>query len=200
MGSDSRSEKFCDEHKTVRLMSNLEEKKISSAKIFEGKLINLFLDDVKLPNGEKSTREWVDHPGAACVVPILPTGEICLIRQYRYAPKQEFIEIPAGKLDKGELPLDCAKRELAEEIGYVANKLTFLTKIYPAIGFSNEVMWMYLGENLVKTKRRLDSDEFLELAPFSVEEAFRMVKSGKIVDVKTMIGIMWYHQLINVKK
>ena len=82
MGSDSRSEKFCYEHKTVRLMSNLEEKKISSAKIFEGKLINLFLDDVKLPNGEKSTREWVDHPGAACVVPILPTGEICLIRQY----------------------------------------------------------------------------------------------------------------------
>ena len=200
MGSGSRSKKFCNEHKTVRLMSNLEEKKISSAKIFEGKLINLFLDDVKLPNGEKSTREWVDHPGAACVVPILPTGDICLIRQYRYAPKQEFIEIPAGKLDKGELPLDCAKRELAEEIGYVANKLTFLTRIYPAIGFSNEVMWMYLGEDLVKTKRRLDSDEFLELAPFSAEEAFRMIKSGKIVDVKTMIGIMWYHQLINVEK
>ena len=200
MGSGARSKKFCNEHKTVRLMSNLEEKKISSAKIFEGKLINLFLDDVKLPNGEKSTREWVDHPGAACVVPILPTGDICLIRQYRYAPKQEFIEIPAGKLDKGELPLDCAKRELAEEIGYVANKLTFLTRIYPAIGFSNEVMWMYLGEDLVKTKRRLDSDEFLELAPFSAEEAFRMIKSGKIVDVKTMIGIMWYHQLINVEK
>ena len=111
--------------------------------------------------------------------------------------EEEFIEIPAGKLDKGEMPLDCANRELAEEIGYVANNLTFLTKIYPAIGFSNEVMWMYLGEDLVKTKRQLDSDEFLELAPFSVEEAFRMVKSGKIMDVKTVIGIMWYHEFIN---
>ena len=197
MGSDFRSKEISNEHRRIRLMSNLEEKKLSSTKIFQGKLINLFLDDVKLPNGEKSTREWVEHPGAVCVIPILQTGEICLIRQYRYAPKQEFIEIPAGKLDKGEMPLDCANRELAEEIGYVANNLTFLTKIYPAIGFSNEVMWMYLGEGLVKTKRQLDSDEFLELAPFSVEEAFRMVKSGKIMDVKTVIGIMWYHEFVN---
>ena len=95
------------------------------------------------------------------------------------------------------MPLDCANRELAEEIGYVANNLTFLTKIYPAIGFSNEAMWMYLGEDLVKTKRQLDSDEFLELAPFSVEEAFSMVKAGKIMDVKTVIGIMWYHEFVN---
>ena len=90
------------------IMPNLEEKKISSKKIFQGKLINLHIDEVVLPNGKTGTREWVDHPGAACVVPILPSGEICLIRQYRYALNQEFIEIPAGKLDKGETPQDCA--------------------------------------------------------------------------------------------
>jgi len=181
-------------------MSHLEEKKISSKKIFQGKLINLFLDIVRLPNGKTGTREWIDHPGAVCVVPVLPSGEICLIRQYRYGPKQEFIEIPAGKLDRNEEPIDCAKRELIEEVGYSAGKLTYLTKIYPAIGFSNEVMWMYLGEDLVKTKRQLDSDEFLELAPFSIEEAYSMVKSQTIVDVKTIIGIMWYYQLINTLK
>ena len=181
-------------------MSSLEEKKISSKKIFKGKLINLFLDKVKLPNGKTGSREWVDHPGAACVIPVMPNGDICFVKQYRYAVKKEFIEIPAGKLDKGESPLDCAKRELAEEIGYTSNKLTFLTKIYPAIGFSNEAMWMYLGESLVKTKMKLDHDEFLELVPIKIEDAFRMVHSGEIMDVKTIIGIMWYHQLINNEK
>ena len=178
-------------------MSSLEEKKLSSKKIFQGKLINLFLDHVKLPNGETSTREWVDHPGAVCIIPILPSGEIGLIRQYRYGPRQEFIEIPAGKIDKGEKPLDCARRELSEEIGYAAKKLTFLTKIYPAIGFSNEMMWMYLGENLNKTERNLDQDEFLELVPVTIQQAFDWVKSGRISDVKTIIGILWVHQLMN---
>ena len=178
-------------------MSSLEEKKLSSKKIFQGKLINLFLDHVKLPNGETSTREWVDHPGAVCIIPILPSGEICLIRQYRYGPRQEFIEIPAGKIDKGEKPLDCARRELSEEIGYAAKKLTFLTKIYPAIGFSNEMMWMYLGENLNKTERNLDQDEFLELVPVTIQQAFDWVKSGRISDVKTIIGILWVHKLMN---
>ena len=178
-------------------MPNLEEKKISSKKIFQGKLINLHIDEVTLPNGKTGTREWVDHPGAACVVPILPSGEICLIRQYRYALNQEFIEIPAGKLDKGEAPQDCAKRELLEETGYSASKLTFLTKIYPAIGFSNEVMWIYLGEDLIKTQGQLDSDEFLEITPLPAKEAYYMVKSGQIVDVKSIIGIMWYYELIN---
>ena len=179
---------------------HLEEKKISSKKIFKGKLINLFLDRVKLPNGKTGSREWVDHPGAACVIPIMPNGDICFIKQYRYASKKVFVEIPAGKLDKNETPLDCAKRELSEEIGYTSNKLTFLTKIYPAIGFSNEIMWMYLGEGLVKTEMKLDSDEFLELVPLKIDQAFSMVFSGEIVDVKTIIGIMWYHKLITKVK
>ena len=172
-------------------MSSLKETKISSEQKFSGRLIDLYLDQVELPNGETTTREWIDHPGAVCLIPILPDGKICLIRQFRYGPGEEFIEIPAGKLDAGEAPLDCAYRELEEETGYRTNKLTFLTNIYPAIGFSNEKMWMYLAEDLVASTNNLDKDEFLELLPTPLDEALEWVWSGKITDVKTIIGILW---------
>jgi ADP-ribose pyrophosphatase len=176
-------------------MSRLKETKISSEQKYSGRLIDLYLDQVELPNGETSTREWIDHPGAVCLIPILPDGKICLIRQFRYGPGEEFIEIPAGKLDAGEAPLDCAYRELEEETGYRTNKLTFLTNIHPAIGFSNEKMWMYLAEELELSKKKLDEDEFLELLPTPLNKALEWVFSGKITDVKTIIGIMWMKEL-----
>ena len=176
-------------------MSNLKEDKISSTQIFSGKLIDLYLDNVRLPNGKKSTREWIDHPGAVCIVPILDNGNILLIRQFRYGPREEFIEIPAGKIDKNEDPLKCGLRELEEETGYKSNKLTFLTNIHPAIGFSNEKMWMYLAEELELSKKKLDEDEFLELLPTPLNKALEWVFSGKITDVKTIIGIMWMKEL-----
>ena len=176
-------------------MSSLKETKISSEQKFSGRLIDLYLDQVELPNGETTTREWIDHPGAVCLIPILPDGKICLIRQFRYGPGEEFIEIPAGKLDAGEAPLDCAYRELEEETGYRTNKLTFLTNIHPAIGFSNEKMWMYLAEELELSKKKLDEDEFLELLPTPLNKALEWVFSGKITDVKTIIGIMWMKKL-----
>ena len=176
-------------------MSRLKETKISSEQKFSGRLIDLYLDQVELPNGETTTREWIDHPGAVCLIPILPDGKICLIRQFRYGPREEFIEIPAGKLDAGEAPLDCAYRELEEETGYRTNKLTFLTNIHPAIGFSNEKMWMYLAEELELSKQKLDEDEFLELLPTPLNQAIEWVFSGKITDVKTIIGIMWLKEL-----
>ena len=177
-------------------MVDLKETKISSQQKFSGQLINLYLDQVELPNGKVSTREWVDHPGAVCLIPVLPNGQICLIRQFRYGPREEFIEIPAGKLNKGESSLHCAHRELEEETGYQSNKLTFLTNIHPAIGFSNEKMWIYLAEDLVKTENNLDHDEFLELLPTSLEDALAWVWSGKITDVKTIIGILWVEKLL----
>jgi len=176
-------------------MSRLKETKISSEQKFSGRLIDLYLDQVELPDGETATREWIDHPGAVCLIPILPDGKICLIRQFRYGPGEEFIEIPAGKLDAGEAPLDCAYRELEEETGYRTNKLTFLTNIHPAIGFSNEKMWMYLAEELELSKKKLDEDEFLELLPTPLNKALEWVFSGKITDVKTIIGIMWMKEL-----
>ena len=178
-------------------MSKLKETQKSSEKIFSGRLIDLYFDHIELPNGKLSTREWIKHPGAVCVIPILPNGNLCLIRQYRYGPRAEFIEIPAGKLDAGEDPLVCAKRELEEEIGYSAGKLTFLTNIHPAIGFSNEKMWMYLAEDLILSKQNLDQDEFLELYPLPVDEAIDLISQGKITDVKTVIGILWLDKFLS---
>ena len=178
-------------------MSKLKETQKSSEKIFSGKLIDLYFDHVELPNGKSSTREWINHPGAVCIIPILPDGNLCLIRQYRYGPRDEFIEIPAGKLDTGEDPLVCAKRELKEEIGYIAGKFTFLTNIYPAIGFSNEKMWMYLAEDLQLSNQSLDQDEFLELLPLSLEEAIDLINQGNITDVKTIIGVLWLDRFLS---
>ena len=178
-------------------MSKLKETPKSSEKIFSGRLIDLYFDHIELPNGKSSTREWIKHPGAVCIIPILPNGNLCLIRQYRYGPRAEFIEIPAGKLDVGEDPLVCAKRELEEEIGYIAGKLTFLTNIHPAIGFSNEKMWVYLAEDLILSKQNLDQDEFLELYPLSVNKAIDLISQGKITDVKTVIGILWLDKFLS---
>ena len=178
-------------------MSKLKETPKSSEKIFSGRLIDLYFDHIELPNGKLSTREWIKHPGAVCIIPILPNGNLCLIRQYRYGPRAEFIEIPAGKLDVGEDPLVCAKRELEEEIGYIAGKLTFLTNIHPAIGFSNEKMWVYLAEDLILSKQSLDQDEFLELYPIPLKKAIDLIYEGKITDVKTVIGILWLDKFLS---
>ena len=178
-------------------MSKLKETPKSSEKIFSGRLIDLYFDHIELHNGKSSTREWIKHPGAVCIIPILPNGNLCLIRQYRYGPRAEFIEIPAGKLDVGEDPLVCAKRELEEEIGYIAGKLTFLTNIHPAIGFSNEKMWVYLAEDLILSKQDLDQDEFLELYPIPVKKAIDLIYEGKITDVKTVFGILWLDKFLS---
>ena len=172
-------------------MKDLKEIRKSSKNVYKGSFIDVWRDEVNLPNNSTSTREWIKHPGAACCIPILPDGKIALIRQFRYPIGKEMIEIPAGKLEENEKPKDCASRELEEEIGYRSNKITFLTHIHPAIGFTNEKMWIYLAEDLVRTKPKLDSDEFLELHPTSMENALTMVWDGTITDVKTIIGLIW---------
>ena len=177
-------------------MDYLKEKTIKSKIVFKGNFLTLNKDKVLLPNGKTSTREWIQHPGAVCCIPILSDGKIALIKQYRYSVKKEMIEIPAGKLDRNEIPEECAQRELEEEIGYKASKLTFLANIHPAIGFTDEKMWLYLAEDLIKTKQSLDADEFLVLFPTQLKEAVDMVWSGKITDVKTIIGILWAQRIL----
>ena len=156
-------------------MTYLKEKTIQTKTVHKGTFLTLNSDKVLLPNGNTSTREWIKHPGAVCCIPILPDGKIGLIKQYRYAVKKEMIEIPAGKLDQNEIPEKCAQSELEEEIGYKANKLTLLANIHPAVGFTDEKMWLYLAEGLVKTKQSLDADEFLSLFPTKLDEAVEMV-------------------------
>jgi len=177
-------------------MTDLKEKTIKTKTVYKGSYLTLNSDEVLLPNGNTSTREWIKHPGAVCCIPILPDGKIGLIKQYRYAVKEQMIEIPAGKLDQNEIPEKCALRELEEEIGYQSNKLTLLANIHPAIGFTDEKMWLYLAEDLVKTKQSLDADEFLYLFPTKLEEAVEMVWKGEITDVKTIIGILWAQRII----
>ena len=177
-------------------MTHLKEKTIRTKTVYKGIFLTLKSDKIMLPDGNTSSREWIKHPGAVCCIPILPDGRIGLIKQYRYPVKKQMIEIPAGKLDKNENPEKCAIRELEEEIGYKAGKLTFLANIHPAIGFTDEKMWIYLAENLVKTEQSLDSDEFLSLFPTKLEEAVEMVWEGEITDVKTIIGILWAQKII----
>ena len=176
-------------------MRKLLERKISSEIIYQGSILDVRRDKVRLPNGHTSTREWIKHPGAVCIIPLLPDDRIALIRQYRYPVQQEMIELPAGKLDQNESPENCAVRELEEEIGYKASKLTFITNIHPAIGFADEIMGLYLAEDLQKTASNRDIDEFLELMPTHLHKAVEMVWNGAITDVKTIIGILWAERL-----
>ena len=177
-------------------MSDLKEKKINSKIVYCGDFLDVRKDDVILPNGKTSSREWINHPGAVVVIPILPNGDIAMIRQFRYSVGEEFIELPAGKLDKGETPEECAKRELEEEIGFKTNKLNFIATIHPAIGFANEKMSIFLAKDLIKTQENRDVDEFLELIPTTLDKALNLVWSNKITDVKTIIGILWYQKIV----
>ena len=178
-------------------MSELKESTISSKKVYEGSFLDVRKDIVNLPDGNTSTREWINHPGAACIIPVLSDGRLALIKQYRYPVKSIMIELPAGKLDPGEDPEECAVRELEEEIGYSAGKLTFVSKIHPAIGFANEEMWIFLAENLIKSQKNTDRDEFVELIPTSIKDSVKMVWNGTITDVKTIIGILWAERLLS---
>ena len=172
------------------------EKKIKTIEAYQGDLLNLQKDSVELSNGEISTREWIKHPGAACCIPILPNSEIGLIKQFRYAIGKEMIELPAGKIDKNEKPIECARRELEEEIGYKAQKFTFLTEIHPAIGFCNENISIYLAEKMIKTKTQLDPDEIVQLIPATLKNAIEMIECGLITDAKTIIGLLWYEKYL----
>lgn len=176
-------------------MPDLTEKKISTEIIYQGRLLDVRKDEVLLPNGKSSTREWINHPGAVCLIPILPDEKIGLVKQYRYPVLNHMIELPAGKIDRNELPAECAERELEEEIGYRANKITYLTEIHPAVGFANEKIWIYLAEDLEKTTSKLDEDEFLDFFPLRLEKALEMIWNGQITDVKTIIGLLWLDKI-----
>ena len=168
---------------------DLYEKPVSSNRLFEGKIINLRRDEVILPNGRTATRGVVEHPGAVAVVPITKTGQVVLVRQFRHPVGRIILEVPAGKLDRNEKPEDCALRELAEETGFVANKLRKLTSMYTTPGFSNEVIHLYLAEDLVESDQRPDEDEFIKTEQYSPEQIRQMIKSGEICDAKSLVAL-----------
>ena len=168
----------------------LVEKKIKSSIMFEGSILKLYFDEVLLPNGKTATREKVTHPGAVAVVPVNQNNEVILVRQYRYPIEKILIEIPAGKLDKGEPPIICAERELHEEAGAKNGRLTHLVTIYTSPGFSDEKMEIYLATDFIEEANKPDYDEFLAVEKISLEKCIEMIENGTINDAKTIIGIM----------
>lgn len=169
---------------------DLVEKRKTSQAVFTGKVINLRLDTVILPNGDEATRECVEHPGAVGIIAVDSQDRICMVRQFRYPVSEELWEIPAGKLNPGEDPLECAQRELLEEAGVVAERWEKLYLYYTTPGFSNELMHLFLAKDLTFGQNNPDEDELLEVSMVSLKEAWARLRTGEIKDGKTIIGLL----------
>ena len=179
----------------------LVEKKISSEPVFDGCLLHVFKDEVELPNGHKAIREWIKHPGASAVIPLLPDNQIILVRQFRYPVGKVTLEVPAGKLDiAGEDPVECAKRELSEETGYSAGKIWKLTTIATTVGFTDEYIHLFAASDLTAGKIHPDSDEFINAVKVPLIAAVQMVESGKIFDAKSAVAILLLAKQVFLKK
>lgn len=168
----------------------LTERPISSEEIYHGKVVHLFRDQIELPNGETAVREVVRHPGAAAVVALNARNEICLVRQYRYPFAQVMLEIPAGKLDPGESPDAAARRELEEETGLCAGRLTPLGAFCPSVAILDEVIHLYLATELSTGKVHLDEDEFLNVSFRPLRETVEDICAGRIRDGKTQAAVL----------
>ncbi|MFT5142821.1 MAG: ADP-ribose pyrophosphatase [Rhodothermales bacterium] len=167
------------------------ETKLDSEEIFKGILLHVKRDRVRLPDGNEAVREWIDHPGAAAVVPILDDGRVIMVRQFRYGPDRTFLELPAGKFDgNGEKPEEVAVRELEEETGYRASHLTHLGALYNAVGYSNEVIHIFLAKGLKRTKQALDAEEFLTVEFHQLADLVDKAARGELDDMKTVSGLL----------
>lgn len=175
---------------------DLKERRLNREEIFKGRLLHVTRDTVELPNGHQSTRECVWHPGAVVVIPVLEGETLIMERQYRYAPDRIFFELPAGKLDPGEDHLTCGKRELLEETGYTALDWQFVCNIHPAIGFSDELMALYLARDLEYVGINRDADEFLDVMEVSLDDALARLKANQITDAKTQVGLFWAEKIL----
>lgn len=174
-----------------RFMSkDLKETLISKEHVFDGQLLKVRKDTVLLPNGKEAVREWIQHPGAVAVVPILEDGRIVMVKQFRYPVGKVTLEIPAGKLDKGEDPDKCALRELKEETGYTPKTIKKLTTIGTTMAFSNEVIHLYVAEGLIEGEQCLDEDEFLHVEKYEIEEIKKMIREEQIYDAKSLVAIL----------
>lgn len=174
-------------------MNNLEEKTLHSEEIYSGKIITLELHEVELPNGKQSKREIVKHPGAVAIIALTDDNKMVMVEQYRKALERTIVEIPAGKLEKGEAPASCARRELEEETGYVCESLELISSFYTSPGFSDEIIHVFLAKGLIKKENAaaMDEDEFVNLEELTLKEALQYVKEQKIYDAKTIYAVQY---------
>jgi ADP-ribose pyrophosphatase len=168
----------------------LEEKKLSSQEIFDGVAIHLFKDEILLPNGNKGVREVIRHPGAVCVLPLTEDGEVIFVNQFRYALDKVTLEVPAGKLEKGEDHTEAALRELSEETGLSAGKIVPMGELYTTPALIDEVIYMYIATDLTEGEQHLDEDEFVNTIRIPLRKAVEMVMTGEIRDSKTQVMIL----------
>ena len=176
------------------------EKKVSSKQIFDGKVVKLFVDEVELPDGQIATREIVRHPGAVCVVPLTDEGEVVMVKQFRYPFEEVLLEIPAGKLEPGEDPLEAVKRELEEESGAVAGKIEYIGELYTTVAIFDEKIQLYLATDLTFTNAHPDTDEFITSEKIPLSILINMVMNGEIKDAKTQIALLKAEKYISRNK
>ncbi len=177
--------------------SHLEEVTIASKRVFDGNFLHANRDTVRLPDGRETHREYIVHPGAVMMIPLLADGQVVMERQWRHPLSRAFIEFPAGKIDEGESPLATAGRELREETGYAAERFTFLATINNAISYSNEHIDLYLAEGLTAGAAKLDDGEFLDVFTVEPSQVLAWVRDGTITDVKTIIGAFWLEKVLS---
>lgn len=174
----------------------LAEQTLDSRLAFEGDFLRLYVDKIRAADGHLGTREYLRHPGAVMIVPLLPDGQVVLERQFRYPLRRTVIEFPAGKIDAGENPLACARRELLEETGYRAAKWSYLGGLHNAIAYCDEKIEMYLAEDLTHEGAALDAGETLEVFTSTWQQLLLWVRDGTVTDVKTMLGVMWLEKIL----
>lgn len=182
-------------------MSTLEEKTLKTEHIYSGRIIQVQVDEVELPNGKTSTRELVKHPGAVAVIAITDDNKLVMVEQYRKPLEKLIVEIPAGKLEKGEEPALCARRELEEETGYECESLELVSSFYTSPGFADEIIHVYVAKGLKQKENAagLDEDEFVNVLEITLEEALEFIKEKRIFDAKTIFGVQ-YLQIANLKE
>jgi ADP-ribose pyrophosphatase len=175
----------------------LSEQKLDSTLAFEGVFLRLFVDHVRSADGHVSTREYLRHPGAVMVVPLLDHDHVLLERQFRYPLGRAIVEFPAGKIDAGESAFECGKRELLEETGYTAGRWSYLGGLHNAIAYSDEKIEIFLAEDLIRTgDSALDAGETLEVFEAPWRQLLEWVRDGSVTDVKTMVGAFWLEKTL----
>lgn len=179
---------------------SFDEKTLSVKEIYNGKILSLHVDEIELPNGKKAIREVVEHSGGVCVAALTEEKELFFVRQYRYPYKRELLELPAGKLEKGEDPLQAGLRELEEECGVAADEVISMGTVYPTVAYCSEVIHLFAAKGLHKTRRHLDEDEFLDTERIKLEDAVKMVMRGEISDSKTATLVLKLDRLVKEKK